>query len=307
MMSPPVAQADRQPGIGRVQHPEDRAPTRAQRLPAPQPLGVQQGGGTQDRGGESLGRCQHPQRQADSRGGQRGLFQHARCLQLQAGQRRHREGRNHAAGDHALDHHHQCQPRMQGAHRVDVDQADHRAVKRCVGHGQQHQDRAQRQVAPVAGTQQHRDEDGRHQRQQQQVQCRVDGIGREYGRQPGGQPQPGQCGQHRAARRGQAGPGLARGEQETHDHGHGEAEQHFMGVPEHRGQRQVQRHLAQQQGDPQRHRQHAVGGGAQVEGAEAEPQQRPAPGCRRGGGVGGEGSGHGVGAGFVIDAGPRIG
>ena len=171
-------------------------------------------------------------------------------------------------------------------------------MKRRVGHGQQQQDGAERQVAPAAGAQQHRDEDGCHQRQQQQVQHRIDGIGREHGRQPGGQPQPGKCGQQRAARRGQAGPGFARGEQETHDDGNGKAEQHLVRVPQHGRHGQLQGHLAQQHRDPQRYGQHAVGGCTQIEGTEAEPKQRPALGCwrggRRGGREGWKGRRHGV-------------
>lgn len=71
---------------------------------------------------------------------------------------------------------------MQGTDRFDVDRPAHRAMKYSVGQGQQQENDAQGQVALAARTQNTRDEDGRHQRQQQQIRQRVDHIGSEQGR-----------------------------------------------------------------------------------------------------------------------------
>ena len=154
-------------------------------------------------------------------------------------------------------------------------------MEHAVGGGQQQQDQHQRQVAVVAGAQQHGGQQRGHQWQQQQVQRCVQRVGRDQCCDACRQPQQRERAQRRAARRGQSGPGFARGQQETDDDGCGEPEQHFVRVPQQRRHRHRWADPAQHDGHPQRNRQCGERSRAQVKRPKAQAQKWQAARRRR--------------------------
>ncbi|MDT4857576.1 hypothetical protein FQZ97_920050 [compost metagenome] len=137
-----------------------------------------------------------------------------------------------------------------------------------------------------------------HQGQQRQVQHGVERVGPGHGGHPGRQPQQGQATQKGATRRDQPRPGFDRGQQEAQDDRDRKAEQHFVRVPQQRRQRHGEVPLAQEQRHPEGDRQQRERRSPEVKRPESQPQQRPAQGLGRGGGLGRrgvqDGEGHGV-------------
>jgi hypothetical protein len=72
----------------------------------------------------------------------------------------------------------------------------------------------------------------------------------------------GQGAEESTTRRGQAGPGLARGQQKAHDDRHGKTEQHLVRVPQQRCHGEVHLDLTKKQGQPERYCQCTERGGA---------------------------------------------
>ncbi|MCY1236612.1 hypothetical protein D9M72_492770 [compost metagenome] len=150
-----------------------------------------------------------------------------------------------------------------------------------IGHGEQPQRQRQRVVAPVAGPGQRARERQRRQRQE----CAFDGEGNGARRHPHAhasrQPQQEQHGQRGAGRRGLAGPGAPRREQEAHHDRRGKAEHHLVRVPEHPGQhrRRPDRLHPGKHCRPCRDRQRGKDRAAQVE--RPEPQREQGEAARR--------------------------
>ena len=200
----------------------------------PQPCGMQQSRHEESRRRDRVRGQEHPGRQRHGGRRQHCAFEPCRRLEVAPRQGRHREGRDDASGDDALDHDDQCQTRVQRTKRIDAQPSQCRRVKHAVGRREQHQDAPQRKIAAIARLPQHADQFDCHPRQQQGVQHRVHAIRCAQGRQPRREPQTRHGCQSGAARRGQAGPGFAGRQQKTHDDRHRKTKQHLVGMPEQR-------------------------------------------------------------------------
>jgi hypothetical protein len=268
------AEADGQPGVGRVQHPQDGARAGAPGLPVPQARGMQQAAAAKPAAVTGWPAAA-PRPPATGRGSQRAALQPRGTCNCRPGSADIvKAGITRPAITHSII----TTSASPACSARSGSMFSHPARRResQVGRCQQHEDRTQRQVAPVAGFQQHADQHDGHPGQQHQVQQGIDHVGRPHGRQPRGQPQPRHRSQRGAARRGQARPGLAGRQQEADDHRHGKAVQHLVGVPQQRRHRRRQCHQTQQARDPVRDGEQGERGRTQVERTETQAEQRPA-------------------------------
>ena len=264
-----------------MQNPQQRRSARRQWPPAPDAHKLHGGGGQRQRANESRRRFSRPGKKRQRR------QRHSRAVAPRVAprhgfQRIGRKARHDAPGDHRFQHGNQRHAQVQPGQRFDIEPKVRAGMDQRVGGRQRKQQKRREVVAAITGAVKQAPDDKGQRRQKSKVDDRRQNGHAGKHRQPPGQPERDQRGQAPALRRRQPRPDLPGGQQKTGDDGNGEAEHHFVAVPEHARQNRRKFNAAGVEGEPQRQRQCGEQRAQQIKGAKAEGKQGKAGGRRFG-------------------------